>query len=342
VAGKFCVLAATRSGAAIMQPNQCNPPFPSRFQKKAKRPRHRNGGYRRSGGTTAYVWRALLRPTTPTFINPVPQQGERGERSIFLFLVFCYFRVQEAKIAKGIIFEDTYKKKMNNLNGVLDWIRMACWKKMSNLIGVLDTKIVYGVLLHSSDTLLIILRKACIAVAFVCSFPILLAAIYLSFECWRSPSISTVVHTLASYAIAFTGIAGWAVCRYTKQAGDTLMNVYLSVFVAAVFAVTLFSSCVPACMYQHVYILLGVVASLLGTSWKEVHISLCVMGSLRIYTELDFYDEPKGAPEDMSLLERLLSYVVAVVCWVLTVTLYEHSCRGRIKRGTARRRLRHL
>jgi len=67
---------------------------PSAFGHKS---RIGNGGYRRSGDTTAYVWRALLRPTTPTFIypvpfiNPVPQQGEHGERSIFLFLVFCYF-----------------------------------------------------------------------------------------------------------------------------------------------------------------------------------------------------------------------------------------------------------
>ena len=55
--------------------------------------------------------RHILACLTKLLSFSVPQQWERGERSIFLFLVFCYFRVQETKIAKGTIFEDTYKKE---------------------------------------------------------------------------------------------------------------------------------------------------------------------------------------------------------------------------------------
>jgi len=90
-------------------------------------------------------------------------------------------------------------------------------------------RIFYGNLAQADDTFSIKLRKIVLAVAFVCSFGVLLCAFYLTFVQGVS-SASALTFNICEYVVALTLIGCWTVCRITKEADDTLMDVLLGIF----------------------------------------------------------------------------------------------------------------
>ena len=85
-------------------------------------------------------------------------------------------------------------------------------------------RIVFEELLEPDDTYHIKLRKVVLAVGLICSLPILAASIS---SARRGESPRAIASTLATFSISFAFMGTWAVCRYTKRAGDNLMSLSL-------------------------------------------------------------------------------------------------------------------
>ena len=108
-------------------------------------------------------------------------------------------------------------------------------------------KFVYGDLLQPNDTFRDKVRKICLAVAFVASIPLFCANILDSLEIHDDPNhpeyglilryvsnvVANVSNNVSGYCIAFVFMGCWATCRFTKHAGDALMNVIVDTTVTA-------------------------------------------------------------------------------------------------------------
>ena len=96
--------------------------------------------------------------------------------------------------------------------------------------------IVYEPLLQPDDTFRIRRRKVVLAGCFVSSFVLLAIAIWYLVH-GSSPDVGwsrAVAHALVPFVFCFSYMGSWAVCRYTKQAGDILMKIksFFDIFVA--------------------------------------------------------------------------------------------------------------
>jgi len=135
-------------------------------------------------------------------------------------------------------------------------------------------RIIFGDLLQPDDTFRMKVRKACVAISFVCSFPGLVTCIIASRNT-NSSSVAMVINNAASCAVIFDFMGCWAVCRYTKRAGDSLLNVLLGIFVTATIVLILSSKSFP---YQPVFLACAVCAVVFETNLKKLQLFLSLVG----------------------------------------------------------------
>ena len=155
--------------------------------------------------------------------------------------------------------------------------------------------IIYGVLLQPDDSDLFEakLRKASIAIMMIVGIFLLFSTINHSRSLSRlGVSPRTVASNIAGYVLAFTFLGTWAVCRYTKKAGDTLMNVCTTI---TILATLVFPFCMKDCPYKVAFITCAIFVIIINTKLKWFLSSLCVVGCLLISWE-DAMVEKGGLP----------------------------------------------
>jgi len=173
----------------------------------------------------------------------------------------------------------------------------------------------YGKLLETGDTYPIKLRKVLLAVAFFCSFVILLGAPYDSWVHWSRGNASprAVVNNIAQYAIALATMGCWGYCRYTKRADDTLMDILLGTFVLSTIVFVVSTRGLP---YQPLFLAYVVVATTMNTKLKKLHLFLWGVGYVLLALEATLVEKgilPRlqlpGKDYESSLLSLILRQV---------------------------------
>jgi len=185
-------------------------------------------------------------------------------------------------------------------------------------------RIVYGDLLQRGDTFEIKLRKVCIAVLFLCSFPIVGNALWYSAK-FQSNGVSpsTVMYDICMYVLGFDFMIAWAVCHYTKHADDILLNITFVICEIDLMMI-LFTS--PGWPYQLPFVTFAIFNVLINTNLKKLHLFLNLIGFLLVVFEDTFVRTGvvssfylPGTDLNVGILSGLWRHTIALVAGVAAI-----------------------
>jgi len=157
------------------------------------------------------------------------------------------------------------------------------------------------------------------------------------FVTFKNPNLRVVTGTIATFLIAFTFIGCWAICRYTKRAGDTLMNVHIGTFHVCMISF-LFVSRAQTLPYDSCFIAGALSANMLDTNLKRLYLSLAAIGDLLIAVDGTLVEKEyipplllpgfMQAPNFIGMcIRHAISFLGAYVCYALNSAQQEEYLR---------------
>jgi len=194
-------------------------------------------------------------------------------------------------------------------------------------------KVVFEDLLQPEDSYRIKLRKVCLAVTPLASISVFGLNMYILAHHNTTPRV--IMHILAGLSMSISWMVSWAVCRYTKRAGDNLMNAMLGTSIIGVIVILFVTQDLP---YQPTFIAYIMAAIMIDTNLKWFFIFLSAMGYL-IIAYNDTFVKAGYAPillfpgsDFFTLTEFLyaqgLSVVSCVACVLLNIGQQKEHTRS--------------